>query len=320
MLSVLNPMPSILYHYERELVSQFDLLGVSHEFRSSGNIDAGFSRRKRAASQLRSLAEVALSSDPSLVLWPSFGYWDAVLCRASRGPYFVIVHDATPLRAQFGMSARVGRLVGRALEERQNGRIIVHSHRSFRVLREMGWPEARVLAHPMLSPRGADVGMSGRPRCVVFGQYKPSRAVSMLSGLRSRLPDWDLEIVGRGWPTIDGWKIDDRFVPEADVNRLVGSATVILIPYQEFFQSGVMVRAAELAVPVVTVRHEQTEMLYGTDWPGIVDGAVPASVAEAIRAAARMDRAAVLGRVRRAHSRVLEEWHSWASDVGLVGP
>ena len=142
----------------------------------------------------------------------------------------------------------------------------------------------------------------------------------MLSGLRSRLPDWDLEIVGRGWPTIDGWKIDDRFVPEADVNRLVGSATVILIPYQEFFQSGVMVRAAELAVPVVTVRHEQTEMLYGTDWPGIVDGAVPASVAEAIRAAARMDRAAVLGRVRRAHSRVLEEWHSWASDVGLVGP
>lgn len=48
-----------------------------------------------------------------------------------------------------------------------------------------------------------------------------------------------------------GWEVDDRFVPEAELDDLIRSASVVLIPYRRFFQSGVAVRCLETGTPFV---------------------------------------------------------------------
>ena len=72
-------------------------------------------------------------------------------------------------------------------------------------------------------------------------------------------------IRGRGWPAIDGWDLDDRFLSEEEFSAEIDAAGVVLIPYQRFYQSGVAIRALEGGVPVVGPQHPFLSNLFGDD-------------------------------------------------------
>jgi hypothetical protein len=44
----------------------------------------------------------------------------------------------------------------------------------------------------------------------------------------------------------------------------------VVVPYERFYQSGIVARAFEKRVPVVAPRQSQTESLYGSGYVGLV--------------------------------------------------
>jgi glycosyltransferase involved in cell wall biosynthesis len=79
-----------------------------------------------------------------------------------------------------------------------------------------------------------------------------------------------LLVVGRGWPDIAGWEVDNRFLPETELDQRIRDSAAVLIPYSHFYQSGIAVRALELGVPVVGPRHPFLSDLFGDQWPGLI--------------------------------------------------
>ena len=120
------------------------------------------------------------------------------------------------------------------------------------VRRELPAHPAVLTMHPILDEQRLTPKTS-RPSVVVAGQYKPARDLELLAQLGPRLRDagWTTTIVGRGWPPVPGWDVDDRFVPEDELDDLLGAAWALLLPYREYFQSGVAVRALENGTPTV---------------------------------------------------------------------
>ena len=127
-----------------------------------------------------------------------------------------------------------------------------------------------LLAHPMFPPTPTVHGPSpvGSPRPVVrvLGQYKQDRDLEVLRLLASELRgQFELEIVGRGWPEIAGWRVDARFVAESELDLLIRTSDAVLIPYRRFYQSGIAIRALENGTPVVGRAGTSLDALYGSD-------------------------------------------------------
>jgi hypothetical protein len=153
--------------------------------------------------------------------------------------------------------------------------------------------------------------MRRKPRCLVLGQYKKARSVHLLAELARHLRAHELRLVGRDWPPIEGWHLVPHFVAEEEVDREIASADVVLIPYEDFYQSGVLVRAFEQGTPVVTTSHEQTIALYGRDWPGIAPAWTPTAVADAIIRATATRRDEVSQRRRSAWTGAVQLWQEF---------
>ncbi|MDQ0662293.1 GT2 family glycosyltransferase [Arthrobacter ulcerisalmonis] len=193
-----------------------------------------------------------------LVTWPVLGFWDLLLVKVLCGSSsWVVYHDPTPLVRSTGSGRAVSAFVGKVkgLPE-----ALVHSEEAAEAMCGRGFADGlTVVRHPVLpypSERPPTETVKHdpdrRPRIRVLGQYKPDRDLDLLESLAVRLGSrYDCEIIGRGWPTVKGWRVDARFVPEDELDHLIAGSTVILIPYKRFFQSGIAIRALEQAVPVV---------------------------------------------------------------------
>ncbi|MBA8921008.1 hypothetical protein HNR24_000941 [Nesterenkonia jeotgali] len=108
----------------------------------------------------------------------------------------------------------------------------------------------------------------------MLGQYKEARAIDPMVELGRKIGGRvELRAVGRGWPAIPGWDVRDDFVTESEFTRELQEADAVLLPYKFYQQSGVMVRAFELGIPVVGTPHPQLAQLYGQTWPGTVQDA-----------------------------------------------
>ncbi|MFJ6162581.1 hypothetical protein ACIQGM_17060 [Pseudarthrobacter sp. NPDC092200] len=167
-----------------------------------------------------------------------------------------------------GSSPLVARFAGR-MKKRPG--TLVHSDEAAQAMAAVGLAEGLAqVPHPMLPPAGAakDPHLSGqcgkRPRIRVLGQYKADRDLDLLKSLANRLgTKFDLDIVGRGWPSVEGWHVDARFVPEDELEELIVSSDTIVIPYKRFYQSGIAMRALEHGVPIVGRIGTSLEKLYG---------------------------------------------------------
>lgn len=271
-VDVIAPLPTTMAHYNDTLLEVLRAAGAAPTLVPSTSFE-------RPASGLLTKAAVASAAltqrlrggdNFTIVTWPALGLADPLTWLRHRQRVLLLVHDPVPLRRQHGMG-RVAR-GGGAWAARQRVHVAVHSAAAADVLTELRWPTPIRLPHPLAVP--AEVPQVQRRSVVVFGQWKPTRSLDPLRSLgEAPSLSYDKVLAGRGWPDVPGWRRDDRFLTEVEVDRLLQGAAVVVIPYQRYFQSGVAVRALEQLAPVVAGRHPQLEELYGSDWPGFITGA-----------------------------------------------
>lgn len=292
-VTLVDPIPKIHSRYEMEICTVLDQIGcpaTSLLVARSGEA-AGKTVRERfriTVDLMRRPGRLRTSATRGeiYVCWPIFGLLEPILWMrtARHRRVCIVIHDPTPLRRSHG-AGWLAAMLGRFASHRGGARIIVHSQPAATALMARGWRRPFLLPHPILPLRALPVERD-RQSVVVVGQYKPARDSALLEALAGPLRNcgYDLLISGRGWPAIPGWRVDDAFLSEDNLDSLVARAGCVLVPYREFYQSGIAVRTLELGRPVIGPDHPFLRSLYGEDWPGLVHSNSASAWCDAIAA------------------------------------
>ncbi|WP_156162335.1 hypothetical protein [Demequina iriomotensis] len=318
-IAVANALPAALDHYARELGQTLERIGVTDSLLGVSPVEGLDGFRGRARMLTNALANRSLRSrhgGPVLDLWPSLGLLEARSVSAPRSPQLLVLHDPVPLRRQVGFGPLVTRWAASA-PSKKRPTIVVHSHAADRVVEELLPQHVRRFAlHPVLShePIGAE---SLSNTVLIAGQFKPARDVELIAALGRLLPQHGLRgrIVGRGWPDLAGWEVENRFVPESELDELLASASAVVLPYSHYFQSGIAVRALENGTLTVGRRTDFLEVLVGRRSPSLVDSGTAHAYARAIVETVSLDRSGAtqaLGDFRR---RVDESWNALLGEL-----
>lgn len=316
---ILNPLKAGLAHYESALRSVLERGGA--DVLSAGCVEpsqANVSPARWLATYVQAARSGRRASTAlHLAIWPAVGYWDmALLPIALRRRMAFVLHDPHPLvRALgYGSAARTAALLGSRYIE-----TVVHSRAAATAASEAGGPRRlTVLPHPTHTPTTSLVPQPSPTVVRVLGQFKADRDVAALSRVGAKAPPhWKLEIIGRGWPEIPGWTVNDSFVSEEQFTRAIRSSSVVLIPYTRFFQSGVAIRCLENGVPLVGPANSSLGDLLGADsrwlvksddWLPSIHAAIESSAAVvAQRRAIAVDHEAVTA------------WSRWLQARGAYG-
>jgi glycosyltransferase involved in cell wall biosynthesis len=170
-----------------------------------------------------------------------------------RAPTVFTAHDLVPRRtaAQPGLWRE---LLGKF------DRVVVHSARGRDTVVELGAPadRVRVVAHPVYrsAPARADDGRT----LLCLGLIRPYKGLGDAVEATLKLPDARLLVAGEAVEPVDAYRTaaGDRaewrlgYLPDAELDRALGEATVALFPYRaELDQSGALLRALGAGVPAV---------------------------------------------------------------------
>lgn len=284
-VGLFNPLPGLLNHYQLALREVLEHSGnAAVEFLTAPSIELGdakpHQKLQRMVSSISSQRAALDFDGPVIMLWPTFGHVEPVvwLSRHRRAPTFLVVHDPRPIRRQWLMHDRLVPL-GAAAARRAGLITISHSVPATEALDAMRWPNVTTLPIPVCATatnadrqRRADRD----PLSVsVFGQWKPSRDLDLLRSMATSLSEHGhtkCVIRGAGWPKVAGWDVEDRFLDDDELAAGLATTDVVVIPYREFFQSDIAVRALEAGTAVVGPDHPFLAELYGADWDGLVAG------------------------------------------------
>jgi hypothetical protein len=308
---VLNPLGAALLHYRRELVSVLEASGQSTEVLEFPEPSAGGGSRSKwvlryvqALWGLRRRGRSATSFPRVVVTWPVLGYLDLLIITACLPGAWLTVHDPVPLVRSLGYG-RLSRFLARRLGGR--AKIIVLSEAAAdEVSRALPAATLTRLPHPILEPEVR------RPRpsdtvVRVLGQYKADRDLELLKAIAEEGSATRYAITGRGWPALEGWSVDDRFVPESELDDLIRSASVVLIPYRRFFQSGIAVRCLELGTPVVGPKNSSLGELFVTK-EHLMAGPSRADWIRATKTASLLSASEIEELGRSARSESVQQW------------
>lgn len=301
---LLNPLGASLAHYQNALSSVLERTGA--DVRSVGCVEpsrAGVSRVRWLSTYLQAArAGRGTRSAVHLAIWPALGHWDiALLPTVLQRRLSFVLHDPQPLVHARGYGS-VPRAA--ALAASRSSETIVHSQAAVAAARQgIGPRRLTVLPHPT-HPASAHPPAPPSPVVRVLGQYKAERDLQALARIGAEAPPgWQLEIIGRGWPEISGWSVNDSFVSEDEFTDAIRTSTVVLVPYTRFFQSGVAIRCLENGVPIVGPADSSLKDLLGTscswlvhadDWlPHIAAAIASRPSATAQRTALALDHQAV---------------------------
>ena len=136
-------------------------------------------------------------------------------------------------------------------------RVVVHSERGRETLAPLGI-DARVIPHPVFrsDPPRSDDGRT----VLALGVIRPYKGLGDAVDATLALADARLLVAGDPAEPLDGYRVHagDRaewrlgYLPEAELDRALGEATVALFPYRaELDQSGALLRALGAGVPAV---------------------------------------------------------------------
>ncbi|WP_125776228.1 hypothetical protein [Antribacter gilvus] len=309
---MVNPIPGVLGHFEHELRTVLSAAGATSVVVRAGAPIEGLSAVRKVGVTLGTVVgRLALRAEASgtLVLWPAFGYLDALtwIARARRTPVLLLVHDVQPLRPQLGYSRTARRLFAWAVH-RSRVQPVCLTTAAADELRSLTGVTPIVVPHPVARPAPTPTELPDRTRrpVRVLGQHKTAREVSSLHAIATGLGGaCALEIKGRGWGEVSGWDVDSRFLSDEEFDSAIATSGCLVLPYARFYQSGVAVRALEHGVPVVARRHPHLEELFGASWPGFVeDEDWPA----AVRRALSLSRTSILQRREHVIDVVVRSW------------
>lgn len=241
------------------------------------------------------------------VQWLSEPRLDRYLLRL-RVPAVFTAHDLLPRRT----AHRLG--LWRALWGRF-ARIVVHSERGKETLAGHGVPEEKLRVIPIpVFPSDPPRRDDGRT-LLFFGMIRRYRGLGDALEALERVPDARMIVAGDPVEPVDGYRaraagrVDWRlgFLPDEEVDRAHGEATLALFPYRpEIDQSGSLLRALGAGVPAVVYD------VGGLAEPVARFGAgrvVPAGDVEGLAAAVRelLDDRAALAAARAGARRAREE-------------
>ncbi len=311
-LSIINPLPNLLAHYAASLHEVIAAGGapepvvIEHpgvEMDRPGIV----ARFGRSVDVVRTNRRIRATAPGNILsLWPSFNDLEPFVWagRPSERAIRIVVHDPLPLRKQYGAGS-LFRWMSQHSLQRSDVELVVHTSAVADDMVKLGWPRPILAGHPIAKPglRVADPDGS----VLVVGQWKPTRDHTLLERLGRALTahGYRPQILGRGWPSINGWEVSDAFLSESDFTRRIQEASCVLIPYERYYQSGVAVRAAESSVPVVGRRHAFVASLFGDDWVGQVDGDRLESWISAIDAASQTS---PFGAIAEYRDQVIDDW------------
>lgn len=326
-IAIVNPLGGALSHYTNALATLLRASGA--QVRVLTIDEPSVSGRGRLQwflgylEMLRSVGHLGNRSQGTrtLVTWPVVGFLDLLLVGLLCGKSAAIVyHDPKPLVRAVGNGRATARLVSLF---RSRPSVVVHSSAAADAMHQFGLgSNLDVLAHPMLPPTRREVDGTStderRPAIRVLGQFKQDRDLEVLQSLAAEFSsEYDLEIAGRGWPTVDGWSVDSRFVTEQELDELVRSSDAIVIPYKRFYQSGIAIRALEAGTPIVGRAATSLADLYGADSQLLVadplGGDDPKSQpwAAALRHAIRDGKREAFEAANAVFKDVVSDWHAW---------
>jgi glycosyltransferase involved in cell wall biosynthesis len=175
---------------------------------------------------------------------------DRVLLRP-QAPSVFTAHDLLPRRTAAKRDLW-RRLLGRF------DRVVVHSERGRETLGDLG-VDAQVIPHPVF-PSDPERHDDGRT-VLSFGVIRPYKGLGDAIEAVRRAGDARLVVAGDPLEPMEpyraaanGLEVDWRlgYLPQADVDRALGEATVAIFPYRpELDQSGALLRALGAGVPAV---------------------------------------------------------------------
>lgn len=223
----------------------------------------------------------------------------AVLLARVRLRSIPVVRTVHNLKPHEGAS-RLGLLLDKILERITDARIYLNEADEDR-------PDGSVvILHPRYdelqsnTPRGDPSGS----RVFSFGFLRPYKGYETLINIwRDVCAPAELTVAGgmAGNPNyrdrlaalvaeVDGVTLQDVFLPEDELQQRIKQSTLVVLPYASAYNSGAVLLALSLGVPVLTGRSSSMEALrreVGDKWLHLFDAPVTADAVEAALASAR---------------------------------
>jgi glycosyltransferase involved in cell wall biosynthesis len=193
--------------------------------------------------------------------WLAVQPLDVHLLRAFASPLVLTAHDVLPREAAPGQRAAQRRLYARV------DAVVVHSeHGRARLVGELGIAPDRVhvIPHGILRPAGEghlprELPDPDGPVALCFGLLRPYKGLDVLVDAWRGIESGELWIVGA--PRMDtaplraaappGVRFVERFVSEGEAAALFRRADLVVLPYREIDQSGVLFTALGFGTPLV---------------------------------------------------------------------
>jgi glycosyltransferase involved in cell wall biosynthesis len=227
--------------------------------------------------------------------WLTIQHLDAALLPRGR-PMVLTAHDVLPFEPRTGQRAAQRRLYGRV------DAVVVHSdHGRRRLTAELGVPPERVavIPHPAFDhltrlpyekPLPAELAAVTTPVVLCFGLIRPRKGIDVLVEAWRGVEGAELWIVGR--PRMDtaalraaapaSARFVERFVDDAEIPALFRRAALVVLPYLEAEQSGVLATALAFARPVLATAVGGFEEVAGLGAAETVPPGDPAALTAAI--------------------------------------
>jgi glycosyltransferase involved in cell wall biosynthesis len=193
-----------------------------------------------------------LRADVVHIQWLAWPRLDWAVLRL-RAPAVFTAHDLLPRRSASDRGLWLD-LLGRF------GRVVVHTERGRELLTELGVAaqRLRVIPHPVFpsNPPRSDDGCT----LLCLGVIRPYKGLPDAIAATKRVDGARLLVVGDPMEPVDAYRAEagERaewrlgYVPETELDRALGEATVALFPYRaELDQSGALLRALGAGVPAV---------------------------------------------------------------------
>jgi len=200
-------------------------------------------------------------------------------------PYLLVLHDALP---HAGDDVLFRRWLLKQEVACSDGVVTLSEHVRGILCRDYGYPGDRtwVIPHgifPYTSAVSNSHSVTGHPlRVLFFGRIMPYKGLDILLGayaaLRAQRQDIELIIAGPGdlgrysiaLDGLEGVHVDNRWIPEHEIGQIFRKADLVVLPYREASQSGVIATAFAAGLPVVVtptgglveqVQHEVTGLI-----------------------------------------------------------
>ncbi len=248
-------------------------------------------RRSGLAERVASFRpDVAICAMPALL----DGEMASVLERL-RVPFAVVIHDAD-LHPGDGVPLQMR--MQRRLMRRASALITLSSHVEARLREQLG-AAVPPLLRARLPPFRFDVPAAvprahgGPLRLLSFGRLLPYKGLDLLADALALLgdrPDLAVRVVGQGpespelarLRTLPNVTVENRWVPETEVGKLLAWSDALVLPYREASQSGVAAAAISARRQVVATRVGGLAEQFAGEALALMCEPDPPSIAQAI--------------------------------------